>query len=296
MTALFILVGFLFVSCKKDNSNSNNVDEQTYATTTTESDAESQVIFDDVFDNVVGANDEVGMNGVGVVSSVNNNTGTNIIAGVNNTDSLHNACFTVSVTRINPPDRFPVQVVIDFGSGCTGRDGRTRKGKIITVYTKRLVAPGATATTTFDDYYVNNIKVEGTHIIENASTSDKQIFHVQVICAKLSKPNGNYSEWSSDKIIEQTGGLGTAFWPLDDVFSISGQANGTFHRGNNFMQWTHVISKPLIKKFTCHWTVKGEVTIKKGDKPIAYLDFGSGDCDNNATITVNGVVDEITLY
>jgi hypothetical protein len=297
--ALSVLVFFsaiTFVACKKDNSSSGNIDPITYATATAESDAEAQVVFDDVFDNVAGTNDEVGMSGVGIIGSANNSNGDNIIAGVNGTDSITTPCFSVSVTRLNPPNHFPVKIVIDFGTGCTGRDGRTRKGKIITIYTKRLVEPGAKATTTFDGYYVNNIKVEGTHIIENLSTSDKRIFHVQVISARLSKPNGNYTEWSSDKTIEQIEGLGTSFWPFDDVFTISGHANGTIHRGNEFMQWSHIISKPLVKKFTCHWIVKGEVTIEKGTNPIAYLDFGNGICDNKATITINGVVHEITLY
>ncbi len=292
-----IVLSIAIVACQKDNSGgSSNVDQTTYANSTTESDAEAQVVFNDVFDNVVGTNDEVGMSGVGVIGGANNSDGSGIIAGINGADST-SPCFTVTVTRLDPPNKFPVQITVDFGTtGCTGRDGRTRKGKIITVYTSRLIVPGAKATTTFDGYYVNDIKVEGTHIIENMSTSDKRKFHVQVISAKLTKPNGNYTEWSSDKTIEQTDGLGTPLWPFDDVFTINGQANGTLHRGSEYMQWSHIISKPLIKKFTCRWIVQGEVTIQKGTKPVAYLDFGAGDCDNKATITVNGVVREITLH
>jgi len=291
-----VVLSILFVACKKDNSSSSsNVDQTTFANSTAESDAEAQVVFNDVFDNVVGTNDEVGMSGVGVVGAANNSNNGNIIAGINGGDSL-SPCFTITVTRLNPPNKFPVQIVVDFGTGCTGRDGRTRKGKIITVYTNRLVVPGAKATTTFDGYFVNDIHVEGTHIIENTSTSDKRIFHVQVIGAKLTKANGNYTEWSSDKTIEQTDGLGTPFWPFDDVFTVNGQANGTLHRGTEFMEWSHIITKPIIKKFACRWIVQGEVTIQKGTHPVAILDFGTGECDNKATITVNGVVREITLH
>lgn len=297
---IVIVSAITFVACKKDNSNSSdvtNVDDVTYANSTTESDAEADLVFGEVFDNVVGTNDEVGMSGVGVLSTGSQSGTENITIGTYGVDSLPNPpCFTVTVTPLNPPARFPLKVVVDFGTGCTGRDGRTRKGKIITIYTKRLVESGAKATTTFDGYYVNNIHVEGTHIIENLSTQDKRIFHNQVISAKLSKPNGNYTEWSSDKTIEQTEGLGTPIWPVDDVFTVSGQANGTLHRGSEFMQWSHIISKPLVKKFTCYWIVKGEITIKKGSKPVAYLDYGSGACDDKATITVNGTVREITLH
>jgi hypothetical protein len=295
--ATLVVLSIVFVACQKDNSgSSSNVDQTTFANSTAESDAEAQVVFNDVFDNVVGTNDEVGMSGVGVVGAVNNtNNDGNIIAGINGPDST-SPCFTITVTRLNPPNKFPVEITVDFGTGCTGRDGRTRKGKIITVYTNRLVVPGAKATTTFDGYYVNDIKVEGTHIIENTSTQSTRSFHVQVIGAKLTKTNGDYTEWNSDKTIQQTEGLGTPFWPFDDVFSVTGQANGTLHRGTQFMEWSHIITKPLIKKFTCHWIVQGEVTIQKGTKPVAILDYGTGDCDNKATITVNGVVREITLH
>jgi len=293
---VLVFSAITFVACKKDNSSSDatNVDDATYANNTTESDAEADIVFDDVFDNVIGTSDEVGMSGVGVLSAGSTSSTENVTIGQYGVDSA--ACFTITVTSVNPPARFPLKIVVDFGSGCTGRDGRTRKGKIITIYTKRLVEPGAKATTTFDGYYVNDVKVEGTHIVENLSIQDKRIFHTQVISAKLTKPNGNYTEWSNDKTIEQTDGLGTPFWPIDDVFTISGQANGTLHRGSEFMQWSHIISKPLVKKFSCRWIVKGEITIKKGSKPVAYLDYGSGDCDNKATITVNGVVREITLH
>lgn len=284
---------FSFTACQKESgTTTTNVDETTFANATSESDAEAEVVFEDVFDNVMGTNDEVGMSGVGILGSINN--GTNDFA-LNGADSLNPRCFTVTVTKLNPPAPFPVKIVIDFGTGCDGRDGRTRKGKIITEYTNRLVVPGAKATTTFDGYYVNGIKVEGTHIIENKSTQTALIFRNQVIGGKLTKPNGNFTEWSKDKTWEQVEGFGTPFFPLDDVFKITGQANGAVKIGTNFMQWSHIITKPLFRKFTCRYTVKGEVTIQRANKPVAVLDYGTGACDNKATITVNGVTREITL-
>lgn len=291
---LVVAIAFIgFTACQKENSTTTtNVDETTFANATSESDAEAEVVFEDVFDNVMGTSDEVGMSGVGILGSVNNN---NNGFDLNGADSLGTRCFTVTITKLNPPNAFPVKIVVDFGTGCTGRDGRTRKGKIITEYTNRLVVPGAKATTIFDGYYVNDIKVEGTHIIENKSTQNALIFRNQVIGGKLTKPNGNFTEWSKDKTWEQVEGFGTPFFPLDDVFKITGQANGAVKIGTNFMQWSHIITKPLYRKFTCRYTVKGEVTIQRTNKPVAVLDYGTGNCDNKATITVNGVTREITL-
>jgi hypothetical protein len=62
------------------------------------------------------------------------------------------------------------------------------------------------------------------------------------------------------------------------------------------MIWSHIISKPLVKEFTCRWIVQGEVSIKKDNTPVAVLDYGTGICDNLATISMNGQLREITLH
>src|SRR5262249_21819086 len=157
--------------------------------------------------------------------------------------------------------RFPLKAVIDFGSGCTGRDGRTRKGKIIIVYTGRLILAGNSATTTFDGYYVNDTKVEGTHMITNTSTQDARSFTITVQDAKLSKINANYTQWNSEKTIAQTEGQATPIVALDDVFKLSGHAGGTVKRGDKLFQWETVITEALTKKFACRWIVKGTVSL-----------------------------------
>jgi hypothetical protein len=215
------------------------------------------------------------------------------------------ACPTVTVTHLNAPDQFPVKIVMDFGTGCTGRDGRNRSGKIISVYTNRLVVPGAKATTTFDGYMVDSIKVQGTHIVTNQSvinqTSNiKHIWKVVVEGAKLTKPNGNYTEWNSTKTIEQMEGMATTNIPLDDIYKITGSANGKVKRGNLLTSWRAETIEPLIKKFTCRWLVKGVIKVIRinlsATSPwIATINYGNGDCDNKALVTINGVPHIITL-
>jgi hypothetical protein len=61
-------------------------------------------------------------------------------------------------------------------------------------------------------FYIDSIKVEGTHKITNSSsqitTQLSRQFTVDVN-GKLSKPNGNYTEWTSHKVITQIEGLVT---------------------------------------------------------------------------------------
>jgi hypothetical protein len=202
----------------------------------------------------------------------------------------------VTTKQLSTSTRFPLQITIDFGSGCTGRDGRTRKGKIIVVYTGHLFISGNSATTIFDGYYLDNIKIEGTHKLTNTGTPDKKSYTTQVINAKLSGPAGNYIQWNSQKTISQIEGGSTPLIALDDAYSITGQAGGSASLNNKYFQWSTAITAPLTKRFTCRWITVGALSLKKGNDAVAVLDYGVGTCDNKASFTVNGVVHEITLH
>ena len=258
------------------------------------------MVFNGVFDDAMGVSDEVGMSGTGIFgrSAIDGNTGT---TGT----ERPNACFTVTVTHPNNTP-FPVKVVIDFGNiPCMGPDGHTRRGKIINIYTNRLIFPGAIATTTFENFYFDSIKVEGTHKITNTSQPITTVpphrqFTVDVINAKLTKPNGNFTEWNSHKVITQIEGLVTPDFPRDDVFRIEGHSRGRASRNNILVAWESHVIEPLIKKFLCRWIVRGTVrTVRLNtttNNPwVAVLNFGNGACDNQAVITINGVSHQITL-
>src|SRR5882724_12626176 len=169
----FISIAIIvFAGCKKESSNGSTASQQEeFASATSDADAEAEFTFDDVFDNVMGVNSEVAIGGTGVFgrmieTNAGPGTNDNKVAG---TDSLP-PCFTVTITQLSTANRFPLRAVIDFGSGCTGRDGRTRRGKITVTYSGRMILPGSSASTTFDGYFINDTKVEGTHTITNTST------------------------------------------------------------------------------------------------------------------------------
>lgn len=188
LAALFSSV--LITSCTKENSETQLTaeEEQQAAVASTEGDAESEIIFNSVFDDVMGVNSEVGVGGVGIFGRTGN-LNTNITDG-----RLQNSqvCFTVSVTPLVQGQAFPLRIVIDFGAGCTGPDGVTRSGRIITEYTGRLIIPGKSATTTFEGYKIDSFSVEGSFKITNSSTTnnDRQ-FTVNITDGKISKPNGS---------------------------------------------------------------------------------------------------------
>jgi len=285
--ALFFSL-LMVTSCQKENSQTGSDDDQQIEASraSSEADGESESVFNGIFDDAIGVNDEVGIGGTGIFGRTA-------------------ACPDVTVVRLNGTAPFPVKIIFDFGAnGCVGRDGHLRKGKITTIYTARLIAPGAMATTTFDGFYYDSIKVEGTHKITNTSPSvttqpATRQFTADVIDGKLTKPSGNFIEWNSHKIITQIEGIGTNL-PLDDIFRVEGNARGKVKRGNLIVIWESNIMEPLIKKFSCRWISKGKVKTVRASTTangpwVAVLDFGAGTCDNQAIITINGIPHQITL-
>jgi len=285
----FLFSSMLFSSCQKEKSQSaQDAQEEEASLVSSESESEAETIFNGTFDDAMGVNDEVGLGGTGVFGRPN-------------------VCPTVTITRPNAPDLFPVRVLMDFGTnGCVGPDGHFRKGKVITEYTNRLLVPGAIAVTTFDGFYVDSVHVQGTHKITNISTAvtpgtapvDRK-FRVVVLQGKLTKPNGNFIAWTSEKTISQVEGLLTVL-PMDDIFKIEGASSGQVKRGNLLVGFNSTIVEPLMKRFNCRWIARGTVKTVRLNTTTnntwqAVLNFGNGQCDNLAVITINGVSHQITL-
>jgi hypothetical protein len=75
----------------------------------------------------------------------------------------------------------------------------------------------------------------------------------------------------------------------DDIFSITGQATVT-NPGN--ITRTATILEALQKKYLCPFIDKGRVKFQ-GPNHFAVLDYGNGDCDRFATISIDGRVPRI---
>lgn len=288
----FLAAGLLFTtSCKKTDETTDPA-EQENTIMAAEDDAKTDAVYNTVFDDVMGADDEVGTLGVGI-------TGRSASGDVSRPDTAGGyPCLVITRERLNAPAIFPVKITYDFGAGCTGRDGHFRKGKIVTIYTGRLINPGSMATTTFVGYQIDSFAIGGTHLIKNLSTPNEFKYEVAVNNGILTNiNNGKYFKREALHVIKQVQGLGTPFFPFDDVFQITGGARGETNRPGFVVNWGRTIlpAEPVIKKFTCHWLVEGKVKIERSFAPTAILDYGNGNCDNRATITVNGVTRPVIL-
>jgi len=187
-------------------------------------------------------------------------------------------CATVTIT----PGGFPKTIVIDFGTSCTF-NGVTRSGKINIVLTDSVRRTGSQAVMTFDNYYVNLFKVEGTYTWTNTSSVGTRSWSRKTENGKITSPTGRYWLHNGLRFVTQTAGVGT-YTIVDDVYSITGT-----HTVSNAAGQSRDITvlEALQKKNACANIDKGKLKVQ-GPNHYAIIDFGNGDCDNLATISIDG--------
>lgn len=199
-------------------------------------------------------------------------------------------CATVTLDTTS----FPHMLTIDFGEeNCLCNDGRYRRGKILLSFTGRYWWPGTVLTYTFDDFYVNDNRVEGTKVITNMGYNDEgnYYFNVEVISVIHRIESGKTLSWNSSTVREWIEGA-TTWNRHDDVYLITGSSNGIRPNGNT---WTREIVNPLRVEIGCKWIVSGTMEITPEGLPTRIVDWGNGECDNIITVIVNGVTYTVFL-
>ncbi len=202
------------------------------------------------------------------------------------------------ITTIEPSDftTFPKKITVDFGtSGVQGRDGRVRKGKlIINLENGWYRQIGSVYTTTFEDYYQNNYKIEGKHIAINTGTNseDKNTFNIKVEEGKITSPLGNTILYTQNTTRTWLNGESTPLNIWDDEYEIEGEQSGV---SSNNVSYTLTIrnENPLLFDLECGYVKKGILDIDIENTPSMSLDFykdednnGEADCSQGATLTI----------
>lgn len=194
-------------------------------------------------------------------------------------------CATITRDTVSNPRT----MVIDFGpTNCLCNDGRYRRGKILVSYSGgRYFDIGSVKTVTFDNYFRNDNKVEGTRTITNngRNSSNQLNWTINAQDMKITRPDGSFHTWNSTRLRTMLSGESTPLIWRDDEYSITGSASGTNVRGVNYVA---NITTPLHRKLDCRWIDSGVVEVVPEDKPTRTLDYGNGACDRLLTVTVNG--------
>lgn len=194
--------------------------------------------------------------------------------------NLLSLCPIDSITPADTLDGFPVTLHMNYGTGCVGTDGKTRKGMIHCEFKNSWDGVNDTVLITLDNYYVNDIHYEGNIQVIKSGNS----FTQRVTNGRCTKSDWEIL-WASTRTCTWVAGQNTTTDPNDDVFEFTGNANGTNREGKTFEV---NITSPLVRSKTCTWITKGIMTIIPEGRAEREVDFGDGTCDNQATLTING--------
>ena len=274
--SLFLLCCSLLIlisSCTKENSTNNSTDNET------------QTASDNMLAQTI--NDEVA-----TVTAQSEDNGVGGTLGDSAYGYLLSPCATISINTISSPH----QLIIDFGNtNCHCLDGKYRRGKILVSYTGFYKDSGSSHTIGFDNYYVNNYKVEGSQtVVNNGHNKGGNLTFSIDINSTITDTFGKTLTYTSVRTREWVAGENTdgLFGWLDDVYSITGTASGTAFNGTSY---TAKITSPLIVALNCKWIEAGKIDFKPNGSLTRSIDFGNGDCDNKATVGIAGLSFNILL-
>ena len=265
-TALFITQ-----SCSKDEKGDISASDLALAEDETYADA----LFEEV-DNTV-ATEIAGLDGSGYVSTGLKSTGEDI-------------CRTITVDH---PDStsFPKVITIDYGEGCTvvfRDDTITRKGKIIITLTNRWFVPGAEHIVTFEDFYINDVKIEGTKTITNLGLNDQNHLEMSIVL-EGGKITFNDTAWITREANHIREYIFNIYSHKDTVL-ITGSANGLNVLGQ---EYSRVIVEPLVlvhcEDYKWRWViVDGLVEITNSETGTTTIDYTADGCDGTVIFNKNG--------
>ena len=187
----------------------------------------------------------------------------------------------------------PDTITVTFGTGtyptlsnCLCSDGRYRRGRIIVTFSGKYRDSASVHTITFDNYYVNDNQITGTKTVKNNghNSSGNLNWTVTVNGSIILASGGGTITWNSTRTREWLSGANTPFNWLDDVYGIAGSQTGINAKG---VSYSAVITKQLKVALNCHWITEGTLELTPAGKAKRTIDYGSGTCDNKATVTIN---------
>jgi len=182
---------------------------------------------------------------------------------------------------------------IDFGTtNCTLFNGNMVRGKIIISFTNNFAATTRNISYSFENFYHNNRHVEGNRTIVKTIVNG----HPQATISldmTVTMENGAVYHRTGQRVREFIAGFLTPLNLYDNEFAITGSWVTTFPSGT---VQTATITSALIVKWNCLYIVNGTIGITRNNTATtAVLNYGDGNCDDQATVTINGVVYPIDL-
>lgn len=266
---------FIFTSCENVQTDDSNLLNDLAVES-----AEDDVTVDDLYNSLDSEIDQelANLEITGYQSSM-----------MKSTDEDPYVCKTITVDH---PDTttFPKTITIDYGDGCTiaiQGEEYTRTGKIIIVLTDKWFLEGASRTVTFEDFYINEVKIEGVRTVTNSGENEEGNLEFDVTLVEGKVIFNDTMEYTREA--EKTREWVRAANPIDDIWYVTGGCSGVNVDG---YEYSHTIIEELMiircQEFNYRWAIVDGVVelVKNGE--TATIDYGDGTCDGAAVLSRNG--------
>lgn len=179
--------------------------------------------------------------------------------------------------------KWPRKVTIDFGTGCAGKSGRIKSGKIIVTVDKPFWWPGSTRVVTYDNFKVNDKRVEGTRTVtyKGLNEQGQPYWEISLVGGKITFKDSTSVTREYTRVRTMTAGYDTTSLKVDAVFSVTGQGSGTNRNGDAY---TDRIVEPLIFSHNCKHVKTGSIEITVAGKDPFTITFENENCSGKAMI------------
>ncbi len=280
-TTVVLIIALLTVySCKKDEKEEIELDSSTISTN---DNSRAEVLFSDIKKVVEEAADDEGQSG-------------------KKAGYTFGGCATVTTSPAWTDPSWPKTMTIDFGTtNCAGNNGVNRRGMLVVTLTDRFRNTGSVLTVQPQNYFVNDTKIEGTKTLTNNgyNSNNNLSYGVDVSNAVITFTDNTTITWQSTRTTEWIEGDSTTLFTngfagiCDDVYLVTGSGSGVNRNG---LSYSVNITSPLRKEVCCRWLVSGSLDVNPQGFPTRSVDYGSGNCDRFASITINGNVFNISMW
>lgn len=259
---LFGILTFLFASCSDDGSN--EIEEPTEDALAIKQAAEIDVASETISDIIINAYEAEESEVLDRLSS-----SVNFLPG----------CVTVSIIA----QQGFREITLDFGTeGCLV-NGHVLRGQMVFSYTRNVEEQDVLITYNLIDFYFDDKQILGNRtILRQLSNESGYPQFTHTIDLTVIWPNGLQASREGVKVREWIEGFGSGVFS-DNVFEVTGNWMTSFVNGN---EHTYTIVTPLRRELICSYFVSGSVDVQRTNFG-GILDYGDGDCDNQATFTFN---------
>lgn len=308
LSNLFLLSTLIFslTACEKQEEETDETDLESIKTTTL-SESLDQLYLSDDLSMILDSSD--------LLESINSYSSKTSLNVAQKTGLFYSkwdnygSCAEVTVDTLNQIK------TIDFGSGCIGKRGILRSGKIIISYSGNNEQVGDFRQMQFVDYFKDSINVQGTRKTQviDIDENNNKTFLITLTDGMLVYKDGTFETKSSEI---------TRFEYKDDsdsslnYSSIFGKESGIDSDGTSF---TSEITTPIKFVFICNTEILDdneslETYYHRGrghrhgkripvegvknlttDNEEIVIDFGDGECDTLAEVTTNGISEIVDI-